>query len=106
MRQTSALLAAVLFTALLSTAFAHEEQTVGEGADQYAVILGMASEPAFTDERNGLDLIIQNADGEPVENLEGSLRATLTVPDRTATRALELRPVYGERGAPTPTTSS
>lgn len=98
MRQTSALLAAALFIALLTTTFAHEEQTVGEGADQYAVILGMASEPAFTDERNGLDLIIEDAAGEPVENLENSLMASITAPDGNAARDLELRPVYGEPG--------
>ena len=78
-------------------AFAHETQVVGEGGNQYKVIVGYSTEPAYTDERNGLDLFIRTPDDEPVANLENSLTATLIAPDGS-TRQLNLRAVYGQPG--------
>lgn len=92
-------IAILLTVSFLTLASAHDEQTVGEGENQYTVILGMASEPAFTEEHNGLDLIIQDAAGEGVENLEESLSAAITSPDGSATRDLTLRAVYNEPGS-------
>jgi len=92
-------MAALAALVCLTLASAHETQTVGEGENQLQVILGMRSEPAYTEERNGLDLIIRDANDQSIENLEGSLQAEITSPDGAATRRLELRPVYGEPGA-------
>lgn len=83
---------------LFSATFAHETQTVGEGADEIKVIVGMASEPAFTDERNGLDLIVRDADDEPIENLENSLTVEITAPGGE-TRVLALRAQVGQPGS-------
>lgn len=88
-----------LFAALLAltaTALAHETQLVGEGDAQYKVIVGYAKEPAYTDERNGLDLFIRTAADEPVPNLASSLTATLIAPDGATTRQLALRGVHGQ----------
>lgn len=88
-----------LFILFLSAAYAHQTATVGEGDNQFKVIVGMVREPIFTDERNGLDLIILRADNdEPVENLEGSLSAEITAPDGQATHSFTLRPQYGKPG--------
>jgi hypothetical protein len=92
-------LVALLLLSFIPLTLAHSEQTVGSGENQYTVIFGMASEPAFTDERNGLDLIIQDPDGNGVENLEQSLSATITSPDGSAERELTLRAVYNEPGS-------
>lgn len=83
--------------ALLAVGFAHETQFVGAG-EQYKVTVGYSKEPAYTDERNGLDLFIRDADGQPVEGLENSLTATLVAPDGATTRLLTLRGVYGKAG--------
>lgn len=92
-------LATLLALSFAIFAIAHDEQTVGSGENAYTVIFGMASEPAFTEEHNGLDLIIQDANGDGVENLETSLSATLSAPDGSAERELTLRPVYNEPGS-------
>lgn len=84
---------------LLTPALAHETKIVGEGDEQYNVIVGMVREPVFTEERNGLDLIIRRTeDDAPVEGLAGSLRAEITAPDGETTRAFELRAQWGRPG--------
>lgn len=90
----------LLTAALLSAplAFAHQTQTVGEGEGAVNVIVGMVREPAYTEERNGLDLIIQNANDEPIENLENSLQAEITAPSGGEPRVLALRAQYGKPG--------
>lgn len=89
----------LLTLSLYTVALAHDEQTVGEGQNQYTVIFGMASEPAYTDEHNGIDLTVEDAEGHGVENLAASLSASITAPDGSATRDLTLRPVYNEPGS-------
>jgi hypothetical protein len=86
------------FAALLSLAFAHDTQTVGEGENQYQVTVGYVNEPPYTEQLNGLDLIIRDMDDQPVENLESSLSAQLVAPDGEATRDLPLRAQYGQPG--------
>lgn len=94
------LTAALALTLLASSlAFAHETQTVGEGDQQYRVIVGLLDEPAFTGLRTGLDLRIVAADGTPVENLENSLNITLTSPDGSSVRNLMPRARWGEPGS-------
>lgn len=97
-KMTTFLTVFLLASVLLTFAAAHETQTVGEGEDEIRVIVGMVKEPVFTEERTGLDLIIQNAQDEPIENLESSLEVTFRAPDGVSTRTLELRPQYGKPG--------
>lgn len=85
-------LAAVL--CLTSNAFAHQTQVV---ADRYKVIFGMVTEPAYTLDRNGIDLIVRTIDDQAVEGLEKSLTATITAPNGK-TRTLKLRGQYKKPG--------
>jgi hypothetical protein len=85
--------------ALFPLAFAHETVTVGQGENQYQVTVGYINEPPYTEQLNGLTLIIRTANDEPVENLESSLTAELVAPDGEATRELPLRAQFGEPGS-------
>ena len=80
-----------------STAFAHQSVVVGEESEQYRVSVGMVREPVFTDERNGLDLIVRTLDDEPVSGLETSLTATLISPGGERLQ-LDIRPQWGRPG--------
>lgn len=82
---------------LAPLALAHETQTVGEGDGIVEVTVGFASEPAYTDERNGPTVSVRDADGEPVTNLEGALAAELVAPGG-ASLSLDLRAVHGQPG--------
>lgn len=64
---------------LAGSALAHQSKEVGDGA--YRVIVGLTVNPAYTGQLNGIDLIIRDAEGEPVANLEQSLTAVLIAPD-------------------------
>ena len=92
----SVLACLALFATMMG--FGHETQTVGEGDDQYNVSVGYATEPPYTEDRNGLALTIRTASGEPVENLENSLAAELTAPNGE-TLPLTLRAVHGQAGS-------
>jgi hypothetical protein len=75
---------------------AHETKVIG---NKFKVIVGMVREPAFTEERNGLDLIIRrNDDNAPVENMERSVSAVLISPDGRTARPLKIRPQFGRPG--------
>jgi hypothetical protein len=75
---------------------AHETKVVG---GKYRVIVGMVKEPAFTNERNGLDLIIRRVeDNGPVENMERSVSVVLLSPDGRTARPLKIRPQFGKPG--------
>ncbi len=89
----------VLLTAvslLGSAVFAHQSKEVGEG--QYRVIVGLLVNPAYTGQLNGIDLMVRDADGEPVENLEQSLSAVVIAADGTEL-TLVLRQQAGNPGA-------
>lgn len=64
---------------LSGSAFAHQSIEVGDGA--YRVIVGLTVNPAYSGQMNGIDLIVRDADGEPVANLEQSLTAIVIGPD-------------------------
>jgi hypothetical protein len=85
-----------LLSTVISLALAHQTREVGSG--KYKVIVGMVKEPAFTEERNGLDLIIRDAQNNPVENLAKSLQAEITTPDGKGKRTLTLRAQFGKPG--------
>jgi hypothetical protein len=62
----------VLLTGMLpSSASAHEHRDIADG--QYSMVVGFLVEPAFTGERNGLDLRVSKHDpaAEPAEAAEG-----------------------------------
>lgn len=85
-----------IVTLALAGAWAHETKVVGS---RYKVIVGMVREPAFTSERNGLDLIIRrNDNNDPVENLERSLSAVVISPDGKTARPLKIRAQFGRPG--------
>lgn len=86
----------LLGAVLLSNVAAHESRLVGD--DEYYIVVGYAIEPAFTDERNGLDLLVRTADGDMVPFLEDSLKAELIAPDGKTKRTLKLRGKHGEPG--------
>lgn len=88
----------VLVLNLLSVTFAHDHHTVGQGNQQYEIVLGYVNEPPYTEQVNGLDLRVHDRANEPVENLETSLSATIIAPDGETRRELPLRAVYGEPG--------
>lgn len=90
-------LLATLALLLAPLALAHETRTVGEGDDRIEVTVGFATEPAYTDERNGPTVSVRDADGEPVANLEDALAAELVAPGG-ATLELELRAIHGQPG--------
>lgn len=99
MKKTVLFFVFMLVTTVVSAALAHQTRTVGEGDERYNVIVGFVQEPVFTEERNGLDLIIRRtSDNEPVEGLADSLNATITSPDGTQTRTFTLRGQYGKPG--------
>jgi len=84
------------FALLGSFALAHQSKEVGDG--QYRVIVGLLVNPAYTGQLNGIDLIIRDAEGEPVENLEQSLSAVVIAADGSEL-TLQLRPQSGNPGA-------
>ncbi|HLR47021.1 MAG TPA: hypothetical protein VK092_07660 [Deinococcales bacterium] len=93
MKRISLILSAFLF--LGAAALAHQSLDVGDGA--YRLSAGFQSEPAYTGVMNGLELLVSDADGNPVENLESSLTAVVLGPE-DAELVLELNAVYGEPG--------
>lgn len=97
--RTFAVSALNLLSLVLSTAFAHDHHTVGQGEQQYEIVLGYVNEPPYTEQLNGIDLRVHNMAEEPIENLETSLSATIIAPDGEARRELPLRAVYNEPGA-------
>jgi hypothetical protein len=96
MKRIGMLVVVLLLGAALRPAWAHETKIVG---GKFRVIVGFVREPIYTNERNGLDLIVRrHADASPVENLERSLSAVLISPDGRTARGLKLRPQFGRPG--------
>lgn len=73
------ILAAILAIATLGFAAAHQSIEVSDGA--YRVTVGYLVNPAYTAEKNSIDLAIRNADGEFITGLEGSITAVVIGPD-------------------------
>ena len=68
----ASLIAGLLAGLIHQPALAHERVEVGP----YVIVLGWVKEPVIVGERNEL-LIIVTENGEPVENLEGSINLTV-----------------------------
>ena len=73
--KTARIIAAAL-ALLAGTAFAHQSIEVGT----HRVIAGYTVNPAYTGQLNGLDLMIRDAAGELVPNLEQALTVILVAP--------------------------
>ena len=87
-----AVLGAVLATFVsVGVVLAHEERTIGD----YGFVVGFIDEPVYTGQKSGLELMVSQGD-TPVEDLEGTLQATVAFGDET--RDLELEPRFGEPG--------
>lgn len=100
MRRSLALI--VLFAAFFGVfalpAAAHETKAVGPNGE-YLISFGFINEPIYTQERNGLDIIVRRAeDRSPISHLEGTMIATIISPDGTVSRELPLRAVWGAEG--------
>lgn len=73
------LLAVVASLLLPASALAHQSIEVGGGA--FRVIVGLTINPAYSGQMNAIDLLVRDAAGEPVANLEQSLTAVVVGPD-------------------------
>ncbi len=69
----------VAFLLAAGVAMGHQSKEVAGGA--YRVIAGYMVNPAYSGQLNGLDLMVRDADGEPVANLEQAITAVLIAPD-------------------------
>jgi hypothetical protein len=91
------IIAAAFLCIAASSTLAHQVEEVGDG--RFLVVVGFVNEPIFTEERNGLDLIIRPAgEREAIPGLEGGLNAELIAPDGETTRAFDIRPQYPHPG--------
>jgi hypothetical protein len=84
-------LAALL--AMAGLASAHEHRHVGD----YELVVGFRNEPAYVGLLNGLDLHINDEDGEPVEGLADTLNVAILYGDQS--QELNVRAVWGRPGA-------
>lgn len=84
----------IMLALAATTALAHQTKDVAGG---YRVSAGFVTDPAYTGVLNALDLIVRDAEGNPVENLERSLTAVLIAPGG-AELNLKLSAAFGEPG--------
>lgn len=91
-----AAIALTVIALFAGSAFAHQSKEVGDGA--YRVIVGLLVNPAYTGQVNGIDLMVRDSEGEPVENLEQSLNAVVIAADGSEL-TLVLRAQSGNPGA-------
>lgn len=88
---------AALAAVLAAHATAHQTKATADG--KFLVSVGFLREPIFTDERNGLDILVRRADdGQPVEHLQDTLFAEIVAPDGVTKRVLALRAQHGQPG--------
>ncbi|MEX2501679.1 MAG: hypothetical protein WD336_04830 [Trueperaceae bacterium] len=98
-RRLQALALMVTVALVASFAVAHQTRTVGpDDGPRYVLVFGMLNEPAFTNVRSGIDLIVRDEDGDAVPGLAGALRLTVTAPTG-AVREVQLRAAHGRAGA-------
>ena len=93
-----ALVAVACAGVLAVPAAVHETKAVGADG-QYLISFGFVNEPIYTNERNGLDIIVRRADDrQPVSHLEQTIIAEIISPDGAVRRQLPLRAVWGQEG--------
>lgn len=102
-----------VFTALAlllspSFVFAHERQVFDIGGTQYLFTVGSLAEPAFVDQKSGVDLRVKLADpknpgdgaslkAKPFAGLESTLKVEVSAGG--SKRVFDLSPAYGDPGA-------
>lgn len=74
-------------------ALAHERRTVGK----YTFVVGFLNEPSIQGQPNGLDLTITDAQGNPVEGAEKTLKVAIAY-GGSAPKDLPLRARFGMKG--------
>jgi hypothetical protein len=77
-----------------SALWAHEKRAVGN----YEFVVGFVNEPAFAGSTNALDLRISK-NGQPVEGLEKTLKATARYGSMSRSMDLTLKPRHKQPGA-------
>jgi hypothetical protein len=84
--------AAALALGGVAGASAHEHRTVAGGA--YLMRVGWSNEPTFTGVRNAVQLFLDDHDGKPVTDLNGSLQVQVSY-QGMASGQLALSPAFG-----------
>lgn len=80
---------------LAPSTYAHEKRAVGE--NQFVV--GFVNEPAFNGEMNAIDLRVSDNDGQPIEGLEGTLKAEVGFGEGSEVMEIPFRKRYKQPGA-------
>jgi len=89
--------AAVAVATLTATpALAHEERTVGK----YHFAVGFGDEPAYAGEKNSVQLLLHDANDEPVTDLGDTLKVDVGFGGQTMTLSVEPFFEVGEFGTP------
>jgi hypothetical protein len=89
----AATLVALLALLLPSVALAHERRAVGK----YTFVVGFLNEPAIQGEPNGLDLTVTDAQGNPVDGVDKTLKVGISY-GGGAPKDLPLRARFGLHG--------
>jgi hypothetical protein len=82
---TAVALGVSLVFAMAGPAFAHEQRTVGS----FSVEVGWGDEPTYAGEKNSIQLIIKDANDQPVVDLGDSLKVEVKSGDQTMTLPVE-----------------
>lgn len=103
----AAAVALLLAGAFTAPAFAHQRQLYTIGGKDYLIVIGSLNEPAFVDDKTGVDLRVFNADPKdpmnsnaagatPVTGLEETLKVEIGAGDKKEQMSLE--PVFNSPG--------
>jgi hypothetical protein len=84
----------LLVVALAGPALAHEERTVG----RFAFAVGFGDEPAYTGQKNSVQLLLHDADEKPVTDLTDTLKVEVSYGGQTLSLPLEPLFEVGEFG--------
>jgi hypothetical protein len=98
---------AAVAPAFLAPAYAHSRQLYTIGGKDYLIVIGSLNEPAFVDDKTGVDLRVLNADpsdpmnsraagATPVTGLEQTLKVEIGAGGKT--KEMPLEPVFNSPG--------
>jgi hypothetical protein len=91
-RLGAALVAGGVLTVMMATpASAHEERNVGG----FQLVVGWAAEPTYAGYPNGVAVFVNDAGGQPVEDLGDTLKVEVSFGDEKS-GPLDLEPAFGE----------
>jgi hypothetical protein len=99
--------ALLLAGAFAAPAYAHQRQLYTIGGKDYLIVIGSLNEPAFVDDKTGVDLRVLNADprdpmnskaagATPVNGLEQTLKVEIGAGGKT--KEMPLEPVFNSPG--------